>query len=161
MKDNSLTLYLIDMKLCRLTQEIYQTDASQTKTTHNTSATRFMSTASYMLIIFIFLLILVVQPTVSKLLSQKKSLYFSTHFCTLAYRPNLFLFLRILVVQPTVIFSAKKRFQRPEYKYFSSQYTPFSSHFGSLAYCEKTLQNNLVLASRVYNCFFSSVCVMI
>ena len=46
MKENSLTLCLLDMKLCRLTQEIYQTDARRTKTTHTVSATRSMSLPS-------------------------------------------------------------------------------------------------------------------
>ena len=51
---------------------------------------------------FLFLRILVVQPTVSKLLRQVKPLSFSTHFSTLAYMPNIFIFLLILVVYPTV-----------------------------------------------------------
>ena len=47
MKENSLTLCSLDMKLCRLKQEIYQTDERRTKMTHIQSATQLVSAYSY------------------------------------------------------------------------------------------------------------------
>ena len=51
MKVNSLTLCSLKKKLCRLTQEIYQTDAIRTKTTHNITQSISAPNTGYMEII--------------------------------------------------------------------------------------------------------------